>query len=264
MRVKDSVKPVPFNGIQAMLFRVLYNLKIMNLEQLGKLAELLGNTAHLNDIIINMDNSLIGAVTKGEIMLDLYEVQERQLIQRYLPNDAPVIELGASIGVVACIVNRGLTSPSRHIVVEANPDLIPTLKKNRDMNHCQFDITEAAIGYSNAWITFFTNEGSVTGSIYRGGGRAVKVPTKTLQSIAESAGFSYFNLISDIEGSEIDIINNEIAFIREHVGWILMETHDPIPYGEEGRMLSIEKLQRSGFEILDKIEHNYCFKNIKF
>ncbi len=261
MKFTEFVKAVRSAGMKAMLFRGFYTSKIMNLEQLGKLAELLGNNARVGGITIGMDNRFIGADIKGEIMVDGYEYQERQLIQKYLPNDEPVIELGASIGVAACMVNRRLTSPDQHVVVEANPDLMSILKKNRDMNHCQFQIIEAAIGYDSAYITFFSNEGSLTGSIYRGGGKLMRVPARTLQSIAEGAGFSHFNLICDIEGSEIDVIDHELTFISEHVGLILVETHHFTPFGEEGMRTAIEKLQKSGFEIIDKIHNNFCLQN---
>jgi FkbM family methyltransferase len=264
MRITEFVKAMRSVGMKAMLFRGLYASKIMNLEQLGKLAELLGNSARLDGITISMDSQFIGAAIKGEIMVDWYEYQERQLIQRYFPNNEPVIELGASIGVVACMVNRRLTLPNHHVVVEANPDLVHVLKKNRDMNQCQFHIIEAAIGYGSAYITFFSNEGSLAGSIYQGGGKPMTVPTRTLQSIAEGEGFSHFNLICDVEGSEIDIINHELTFISEHVGLMLLETHHLTPYGEEGMRTVIENLQKSGFEIIDNIHNNYCLQNGAF
>jgi FkbM family methyltransferase len=247
--------------VKAMLFRGLYNLKIMILEQLGQLAERLGNKARLDGITIRMDNPLIRMDIKGEIMLGWYEFLERQLIQKYLPKDEPVIELGASIGVVACEVNRTLALPHQHVVVEANCDLIPTLEKNRDMNHCQFDIMEGAIGYGSAYILFFSNEGSLTGSVYRGSGKTMKVQALTLQSIAEKAQFSYFNLICDIEGSELDLVDHEIDYLYDHVGWILMEVHHFAPGGKREMNEAIKKLQNKGFDIVRNFYIYYCLRN---
>ena len=261
MKFMNFLKAIRSIGMKAILFRWLYISKLMNLKQLGKLAEQLGNNARLDDAVISMDNQLIGVDIKGEIMVGWYEYQERQLIQKYLPNDEPIIELGASIGTVACIVNRRLTSRDRHVVVEANPDLMPILKKNRDMNRCQFKVIEAAIGYGSTYITFFSNEGSLTGSIYQGGGKFIEIPAITLQSIAANVGFNHFNLICDIEGSEIGLIDHELTFISEHVGLILMETHYLTPYGEDGMRSVIENLQKSGFEVIDRIHNNYFLRN---
>lgn len=233
----------------------------MILAQFGQLTERLGNKAQLGGITIRMDNPLIRMDIKGEIMLGWYEFLERQLIQRYLPKDEPVIELGASIGVVACEVNRTLTQPDQHVVVEANRDLIPTLEENRDMNHCKFNIMEGAIGYGSAYMLFFSNEGSLTGSVHRGSGKTMKVPTLTLQSIAEKAQFSYFNLICDIEGSELDLVDHEIDYLYDHVGWILMEVHHFAPGGKREMNEAIKKLQNKGFEIVRKFHIYYCLRN---
>jgi len=127
------------------------------------------------------------------------------MIQKNLPDDEPVIELGASIGVVSCTVNRRLAAPAQHVVVEANPELIPTLKKNRDMNRCQFAIVEAAIGYGNDSIPFFSNGMSLAGSIY-GKGQTMEVPAKTLQAIAEDEARKQIALLKDKNATNAAVV----------------------------------------------------------
>src|SRR5579863_4607697 len=132
MKFTEVVKAVRADGMKAVLLRGLYMSQLINIEQLGKLAERFGDIARSDGLTISMDNPLLPARFKGTILLGWYENDERGMIQRNLPNDEPVIELGASIGVVACAANRRLLSPDQHVVVEASPELIPTLKKNRD------------------------------------------------------------------------------------------------------------------------------------
>jgi FkbM family methyltransferase len=261
MNFTKVVKSVRTDGMKAAILRSLFNLKVVNEDEVGAWAERHGYKARLDGVTISLDNHLITTHFKGRIIVGWYEEYEREIIQKYLPQDEPVIELGGSIGVVACQVNRRLLSPEKHVVVEANPELIPTLKKNRDLNGCQFEIVEAAIGYGSEYITFFSNDVSLLGSIYHGGGQKWKVAAKTLQSIAENAGFRYFNVISDIEGSEIGLIDHEIDFIREHVGLLLIETHDDTPHGDEGVKFVVDRLETYGFEIVDSIRNNYCFRN---
>jgi len=248
------------DGITTLLLRGLFNVKMLSYDEAGRWAERFGNRARVDGVTIHLDNRLLPLFFKGSIIANKYEIYERQIIQNNLPDHEPVIELGASIGVVSCTVNRRLAAPAQHVVVEANPELIPTLKKNRDMNRCQFAIVEAAIGYGNDSIPFFSNGMSLAGSIY-GKGQTMEVPAKTLQAIAEDAGFRHFTLISDIEGSEIGLLEHEMDFVREHVGLILMETHDETPYGEDGVKLVLEKLAANGFEMVDSIRNNYCFRN---
>ena len=261
MKFPDVSPAVQITKMTNLLLRGLLRVRVLSPDEVGTVIERLGNRASVDGVSIQLDNPLVTPYFKGLLVLGSYETYERYIIHKYLPIHEPVIELGASIGVVSCIVNSRLTRPNQHVVVEANPALIPTLKKNRELNGSQFTIIEAALGYGSDSLTFFSNGLSLLGSIFHGGGQKLEVPTKTLQAIAEKAGFQHFTLISDIEGSEIGLIEHEMAFIREHVGWILIETHDDTPYGEAGVKLVEENLLANGFEIVDSTHNNYCFRN---
>lgn len=266
MKFTNVVKAVAIrnNRMTSNLIRRLYNARVLNYDSAGRWAVRLGNRTRLNGLSIDLDNPLLLEFFKGLIVVDLYEKDEREVIEHYLPGDEPVIELGASIGVVSCMVNSKLKFPAKHVVVEANPVLIPTLQKNRDINGCQFAIIEAAIGYGGETVTFFSNGMSLVGSIYLGGGEKWEVPTTTLQSVAENAGFDRFTLICDIEGSEIGMLEHEMDFIREHVGTLLMETHEDTPYKEAGVQQVLETLAVNGFKMEESIHTNHCFRNKAF
>lgn len=263
MKFPDVGTAVHSERMITLLLRGLFNAKILSYDEVGRWAARLGNRASVDGVAVQLDNRLLTEYFKGMLVLGWYENYERSIIQKYLPTNEPVIELGASIGVVSCIVNSRLTRPDQHVVVEANPALIPTLKKNRALNRCSFTIIEAALGYGSASISFFSNGVSLLGSIYHGGGQKMEVPTRSLQAIAENAGFQHFTLISDIEGSEIGLIEHEMDFIRNHVGLILIEAHDDTPYGEAGVKLVEESLLANGFEIADSTHNNYCFRNTR-
>ena len=51
-----------------------------------------------------------------------------------------IVEFGGGIGVISCLANRRIGQRDRHIVVEANPHLIPLLEKNRSLNRCAFTV----------------------------------------------------------------------------------------------------------------------------
>ena len=69
-----------------------------------------------------------------ELFTNKYEARNADAVARYLKRDMPVIELGGSMGVVACVTNKLLTDPTAHVVVEANPLAIPQLELNRKLN----------------------------------------------------------------------------------------------------------------------------------
>src|SRR5262249_47940482 len=84
----------------------------------GKIVEWMGNKSGINGVTISLDNPFIATKNKGALWKGIYEEPERRLFFRHFPIDLPIIELGASIGVLACVTNRKLLNPELHIVVE--------------------------------------------------------------------------------------------------------------------------------------------------
>lgn len=100
----------------------------------GKYVELMGNRVMIDGCVFSLDSSSISACVKSRFALNQYEGAERYMIRHYLDTKLPVVELGGGIGVVSCIVNKLLNDPHQHVVAEANPDLLPLLLANRDLN----------------------------------------------------------------------------------------------------------------------------------
>lgn len=245
-------------GVCALGYWALYTMGV-NVERIGRLAGRLGNRARIDGIRVRMDSPLIEPALKGELVLGRYEVHERRLAAKYFPLDEPVIELGASIGVMACAVNRRLADPARHVAVEARPELIAILAEQRRINHGQFAIVHAAIAYGAERIPLFPNEGSLMGSVVRGGGEPVMVATASLRDVAARAGMERFNLICDIEGAEVALIEHEGGYLADHVGWIVMELHPTIS-GEREVERAVGALRGHGFRLVERMEESYCFQ----
>jgi FkbM family methyltransferase len=190
--------------------------------------------------------------TKVELLINRYEVHERRAVLRYLPPHIPVIELGGSMGVVACITNRLLKTPAQHLVVEANPLVIAHLELSKDLNHCAFEIVNKAIAYGDDTITFRPAKDFAGTSVTQDGVHAaVTVQTTRLSELASQRGFTTFSLICDIEGQEYQMIFEEADIIR-NAGLIIMETH-PRLIGEQKVRLMMEKLHELGFKLIKKL-----------
>src|SRR5688572_27871524 len=101
---------------------------------LGRVVEFSGNQVVIDGSRFDLSNPVIGTPQKAGFLLRNYENGERTAL-RLIPSaiGLPVIELGGSIGVVACISSQHFGNPERHVVVEANPALIPVLTANRDL-----------------------------------------------------------------------------------------------------------------------------------
>lgn len=233
---------------------------------LGRLVEILGNTVSVDGCHFNVSSPIIQTVRKSRFVLGRYERKERRAVHDFLDRSLPVIELGACIGVVSCITNKILQNPKNHVVVEANPDLIPLLTENRGLNKCSFTILNKASGYSSKETLFYQNEIFLSGSLQRETTKAIFVPTITLEEIFTNYNFDYANLICDIEGGEIDLISNEIDILSKKVFKIIVEVH-PSVVGEEAINIACQKLVTSGFRkipaTVDYYGDVFIFENTK-
>src|SRR6478672_7510688 len=96
-----------------------------------------------------LSSTLRYTISKGR-----HEQPERDLVRRWLPSDAPVVEFGGGMGVVSCLTNRNL-------------------------NDCRFNVVNKALGYGQETITLDVDPDFVGSSAFRLPSNAgqVSVPT---------------------------------------------------------------------------------------
>lgn len=217
----------------------------------GKWVELTGNRFKVDDLVFGLDHPSIRTSSKSQFLFNLYEQPEIALVKKYVQPDVPIIELGGCIGVVSCVANRLLANPSEHVVLEANPAVLDLLKANRDRNGCSFRVEHAALGYASATVEFYINSGFMSGSSFRKTEKKIAVPAITLAQLAAQSQFARFNLLADIEGAEIDLVEHESEVLSTHVQRIMLETHPHI-VGEAAVNGMIDRLKSVGFVVLEK------------
>ena len=160
---------------------------------------------------------------RGRFAADTYELPERALIREHLPRDARVLELGGCIGVVSCLINSLLSDSCAHVVVEANPFLIPFLESNRDRNKAGFSVEQCIVSRSfDAALAIAADMDSS-----RIGCGGLKVPTRTVEYIEASHHMRFDALVMDIEGAESEFIRQNAAILRQ-VRFIMVEFHPSI------------------------------------
>lgn len=188
-----------------------------------------------------------------------YEDFERRAVLQYVRPELPVVELGACIGVVACITNKLLNNPADHIVVEANPNVLPHLIENRATNRCEFEILNAAIAYDRESITFVPSMDFWGSSLeQKNGGDPVTVKTLRLRDIISARSFKSFTLICDIEGYEYDLIRHESEVLAS-ADTIILETHARY-IGEPKTLELLTTLRRLGFETVNQDAVTYVLR----
>jgi FkbM family methyltransferase len=192
---------------------------------------------------------------KVSLLKQKYERFERHAVLQYIRPEYPVVELGACIGVVSCVTNRILKNPASHVVVEANPRVIPILENNRNSNHCEFEILNQALVYDLASVTF-SPASDFRGTSLRENVHhsfeipSVTVPTTGLGAIVTPRGYDRFTLICDIEGHEYELVNRE-PHILERVDTLILETHARL-IGEAKHSEMMRKLAELGFRTIDQ------------
>ena len=189
-----------------------------------------------------------------------YEQFERRAVLRYLSPQLPVIELGACLGVVSCIANKLLHDPRRHVVVEANPAVIPFLKRNRRRNGCRFRVLNFAIAYDRRAIEYAPTDDFAGNALTETAGRRkIRVRTTRLKEIADRNGFDRFTLICDIEGHEREMIEREAEVLRR-ADLIVLETHARL-IGDDVTAALLVRLQGLGFELLERDSYVVVLRN---
>lgn len=202
---------------------------------------------------------------KASFWFDRYETAERALVRKYIHPDYPVIELGGGIGMIACVANKVLNTPAKHIVVEANPALIKVLERNKSLNNCEFEIVCAAYAATQSQVAFklgayYTTSHTITGVPPTEAEREILVCAgENLRRLVDKAGFTGIGLICDIEGSEYELIDAEKEVLRQYVKTFIVEMHTP----PKGAMLDdyLQRLNRLGFQQVDQSQRVYVFVN---
>jgi len=186
------------------------------------------------------------------LLSNMYEKPERDALKIFLNPELPVLELGACLGIVSCLSNRMLRQPTKHVVVEANPALLPILRQNREQNGCHFKIVQGALAHSVGTIAFKISDNVLASSVHgEDDQRAVLVPAVTLDLLLNDYGFERCTLVCDIEGAELQLVQNEMTTISERVDTLIMELHDRL-VGEELTQSMLTKLESGGFKIIHK------------
>jgi FkbM family methyltransferase len=138
-----------------------------------------------------------------------------------------------------------------HVVLEANPEVIPLLEESRRSNRCEFEIVNAAITYGQSFATFSPSRDLWSNSLLPDGREAtVTVPATRLSDIVNRKNFNSFTLICDIEGFEYELVLNETDVLQK-ADMIILETHARV-IGEAKTAQLLDRLKEIGFRMIDQ------------
>lgn len=187
------------------------------------------------------------------------ESAERKLVNTYVENNVPVIEIGAGLGMVSVSINRLLNRNVYHYALEPNTRIIPTLKKTRKINKSDFHILNVAYDPHKDKVMFNRSEDYLSSFVDSNtnskGDHSVE--SFSLRNIIDRFKLSKFQLVCDIEGSEYNLIDEEIDLISEKCTTAIIEFHSRRKYEIRDY---VNKIESAGLDLVEIHRDVYAFK----
>lgn len=140
-------------------------------------------------------------------MFGTFEGSEWTAVSRYLRTDLDTLELGAGIGCISCAIARML-EPSRHLVA-VEPDLEGVALTRENLQHNAPNANAIVI---NAMVNYSTEISiSPFGSFKATEAERAVIPSVKLRDLVAQHFKGDYQLVMDIEGSELGLILNDRA-----------------------------------------------------
>ena len=165
--------------------------------------------------IISVDPVLMSSDVITNLLLspNEYEKEAFETVEKYLPRDDPVIEIGIGPGTLAAYINKHLRIKTDHIAIESNPYLLPLLEKTKAANQLGTRFINGAIGYDSDTVPVRITKNFLESNISpTKSEETVDVPAYTLQETVAASDFldkGGVTVVVEINGIWKDILTNE-------------------------------------------------------
>jgi FkbM family methyltransferase len=229
----------------------------------GQIVESVLNPVNYNGIIIDANCGAIDTKNKARFFpyyfFNEHSIREKRLIDRHLPRDDPVIELGGGIGYISAYIDKKIGDRETQIVVEPNPDNVSCNKKTRNLNDSDYVLLEGAYSPNDSMVNLNINNKFSNGStVKKMSNKQIEVEGFSLSNICSEYDLKGVTLLSDMEGGEFSMIDKELETLSDSVLFAIIEFH---PFEEFTEDEYVDKMVSAGFEELDDIGGTHAFKN---
>ena len=175
-----------------------------------------------NGLVFEVPYKLFPLKGRSSLLFDCYERAERSECERHIRSDDKVIEFGGGIGVISCTINRKLKNPEAHVVVEANPEALVFLHRNKKRNKARFLALHGVVSPNKIESMYF---GEALSEFSRESYQT-RIAGTTLTDLHQKYG--PFNvLVMDIEGAELFVASESAHLLKEY-RLIILELHPSI------------------------------------
>lgn len=193
----------------------------------------------LGGLLLRVPANVRGGLRKSFVK-GVYEQDERLILKRFVTEGDRILEAGAAIGGLATLYSK--LSSQNHIAVEANPDLLPYLRKNLEANGCgNVTAINALASLSSGTSSLFVSEHFYSSSAVSDVGTRVEVKSIDVNELISREKIN--TVICDVEGFEYQLFQGlDLAPLKK----ILVEIHK-VDDTEEQVLNLLQKVHQSGF-----------------
>ncbi len=200
-------------------------------------------------------SSAVPYKNKAAMVFGVYESAERRFIQKYLNPQLRTIELGSSLGGVTSHIARRMNTDRQLLCIEANPKMLFCLRQNliQNASHLRTTLVHGAIHYGADVAMFNVADNPLdSGVCSLGAENSISVPAFRLSVLVDQLGEDSYQLISDIEGAELEIVQHDGAALTRCM-LAIVEFHDHDVHGAESCSSAAEaRWLKQDFRLIDK------------
>jgi FkbM family methyltransferase len=211
--------------------------------------------AELDGVKVALKDSPLSPTMRRRLLKGYYETAERDLVQQFIKPGDKVLEIGASIGVLTCFLQRRAGANGRVVSIEADA----RLKRYFDANLALNGVTAQWIGAlccplwtmevpaSVAQATFQVSDNNLSGRAHTGDALMGTPAWTTAQTICAQLQFEPSALVVDIEGAEAVWVEHAPR-LPLSICTVIAEFHPKIT-GAAAAGQSIQRILDEGFVI---------------
>ena len=198
-------------------------------------------------LLFDTSDPAISSSVEASLFWQIYEKAEIRFVRRYFRGCSTVVDLGSSLGFAAAHALDTMAPGGRLISVEANPGIIPSLRRTLD-EHAggrQISVVNAAIAYGRDSILL---QPGVETWAHKLGEDGVEVRATTLGAILKEHEVVDYCLLADIEGIEWELVEQDSSALAG-CQRAVVELHDR---GADSAESLIGAFERLGFKLVDR------------
>jgi len=186
------------------------------------------------------------------------EGPEHELVHKWIPSNATVMEFGARFGTTTCEVSKKLKNSGKFVTVEPDSSVWGFLEENIKSHNCHAHVLRGAISSKPLHML---GSGYGGRSALRGDANSVTVPTYTFDEIEKASGLKFDTLLIDCEGCAQHMMDQLGPKIETQIKLVVIEADMPDDGGDcTADCMHYPKffdfLAKSGFQQID--EFNDC------